>query len=117
MLSVLNSVEEEDRQLEERIRALSLQADKMTQKSRQRINEKNELKQRMRTFEEKEKRFIEQMKRREKIEKMRLARERLERIVKQQAEKEKEQKRRLDLLHMKRMKMLEKFEEKTGCRF
>ena len=63
-------------------------------------------------FEEKEKRFIEQMKRREKIEKMRLAQERLERIVKQQVEEEKEQKHRLDLLHMKRMKMLEKLEEK-----
>ena len=107
-----NSVEEEERQLEERIRALSLQADKMAQKSRQKINEENDLKQRMRMFEEKEKRFIEQMKRREKIEKMRLAQERLERIVKQQVEEEKEQKHRLDLLHMKRMKMLEKLEEK-----
>ena len=107
-----NSVEEEERQLEERIRALSLQADKMAQKSRQRINEENDLKQKMRMFEEKEKRFIEQMKRREKIEKMRVAQERLERIVKQQVEEKKEQKHRLDLLHMKRMKMLEKFEEK-----
>lgn len=63
-----NTVEEEERQLEERIRALSLQADKMTQKSRQIINEENELKQRMCMFEEK--RFTELMKRKEKIEKI-----------------------------------------------
>lgn len=49
---------------------------------------------------------------REKIENIRLAQERLERVVKQQVEEEKAQKHRLELLHMTRMKMLQKYEEK-----
>lgn len=103
----------EEMQVMERIKALQLQADQMTQKSRQRIEEEKHLKEKMSIMEERRRKFAEKMERQNKIVFMRQEEEKMERLLEQRREEEKKQKHRLEILYKQEARMRTEMEKEN----